>query len=65
MGEFVLIWMAAVTIGSGPTVQLPPPIYFYDKKACEAVAIALQDPANKGITLGGRCFETRTGDKKE
>jgi hypothetical protein len=65
MGEFVLIWIGIVTAGFIPTVLLPPPVYFHDRSACEAAIIALQDPENKGIKLGGRCLATRTGEKKE
>ena len=54
MGEWVLIWM--IFQGSlGTTIIAPPPVYFHDQAACEAVAKKLVDPANDQFTMGGKC----------
>jgi hypothetical protein len=59
MGEWVLIWM--IFHGSlGTTIIAPPPIYFHDQPACEAVARKLGDPANGHVTIIGKCYPTRT-----
>jgi hypothetical protein len=59
MGEWVLIWM--IFQGSlGTMVIAPPPIYFHDQAACEAVARKLGDPANEQFTRGGKCYSTHT-----
>ena len=59
MGEWVLIWM--IYQGSlGTPIVAPPPIYFHDQAACEAVVRTLGDLANEQFTMGGRCYPTRT-----
>jgi hypothetical protein len=59
MGEWVLIWM--IFQGSvGTTITAPPPIYFHDQAACEAVVRNLGNPANEQFTMGGKCYATRT-----
>ena len=59
MGEWVLIWM--IYQGSlGTPIVAPPPIYFQDQAACEAVARKFGDLAKEQFTMGGRCYPTRT-----
>ena len=59
MGEWVLIWMI-YQVALGTSIMAPPPIYFHDQAACEAVASKLGDLANEQVTMGGKCYPTRT-----
>ena len=59
MGEWVLIWMIFQS-ELGTTIIAPPPIYFHDRAACEAVAGKLTETADKGFTTAGQCHPTRT-----
>jgi hypothetical protein len=59
MGEWVLIWMIFQS-ELGTKIIAPPPIYFHDRVACEAVAGKLAETADKGFTIVGKCHPTRT-----
>jgi hypothetical protein len=59
MGEWVLIWMIFQS-ELGTKIIAPPPIYFHDRAACEAVAGKLAETADKGFTTVGKCHPTRT-----
>jgi hypothetical protein len=58
MGEWVLIWMIFQS-ELGTKIIAPPPIYFQDRAACEAVAGKLAETADKGFTTVGKCHPTR------
>jgi hypothetical protein len=63
MGEWVLIWMIFQS-ELGTTIITPPPIYFHDRAACESVAGKLSESADKGFTVGGKCYPTRTPQER-
>ena len=63
MGEWVLIRMIFQS-ELGTKIIAPPPIYFHDRAACEAVAGKLAETADKGFTTVGKCHPTRTPSER-